>query len=65
MKVYTGSVWQNVAPVATSITVSQISDLTATATELNYVDGVTSDIQTQIDAKAGTGKAIAMAIVFG
>ena len=51
MKVYTGSAWQNVAPVATSITVSQISDLTATATELNYVDGVTSAVQTQLDAK--------------
>ena len=35
-----------------SATVSDISDLTATATELNYVDGVTSAIQTQIDGKA-------------
>jgi len=51
MKVYTGSIWQNVAPVATSITVSQISDYTGTATELNYTDGVTSPIQTQLDAK--------------
>jgi len=50
MRVYTGSSWANVAPVATSITVSQISDLTATATELNYTDGVTSNIQTQLDA---------------
>jgi signal recognition particle GTPase len=65
MKVYTGSVWQNVAPVATSITVSQISDLTATAAELNHSSGVTSAIQTQLDAKATTGKAIAMAMVFG
>jgi len=33
--------------------VENLSDLgiTATATELNYVDGVTSDIQTQLDAK--------------
>jgi fibronectin-binding autotransporter adhesin len=31
--------------------VSDISDLTATATELNYTDGVTSNIQTQLDAK--------------
>ena len=33
--------------------VSDLSDLsiTATATELNYVDGVTSNIQTQLDAK--------------
>lgn len=34
---------------ALSITASQLSDVTATATELNYVDGVTSNIQTQID----------------
>jgi hypothetical protein len=48
-----------------SITASQLSDvtataaelnvldgITATATELNYTDGVTSGIQTQLDAKA-------------
>lgn len=35
---------------AISITASQISDLTASATELNYVDGVTSSIQGQFDA---------------
>ena len=29
--------------------------MTATATELNYVDGVTSAIQTQIDTKCATG----------
>jgi hypothetical protein len=38
MKVYNGAAWQDVAPVATSITVSQISDLTADATELNRND---------------------------
>ena len=80
VKVYNGSAWQDVAPVATSLTVSQISDLTANATELNvldgipgtltateigYLDGVTSSVQTQLNAAATTGKAIAMAIVFG
>ncbi len=35
------------------------------ATEIGYVDGVTSAIQTQLNTKASTGKAIAMAIVFG
>ncbi len=30
---------------------ADISDLTATATELNYADGVTSNIQTQLDSK--------------
>jgi hypothetical protein len=37
----------------------------ASATEIGYLDGVTSAIQTQINTKASTGKAIAMAIVFG
>ena len=77
-----------------AISVAEISDLTASAAELNnvaginssvqtqldgkqavvsgvssteigYLDGVTSVIQSQLDVKASTGKAIAMAIVFG
>ena len=36
-----------------------------TTAELNYMDGVTSNVQTQLNAAATTGKAIAMAIVFG
>ena len=51
MQVYTGSAWTDVAPVATSVTVSQISDVTASATEINYIDGVTSSIQDQLNAK--------------
>lgn len=34
-------------------------------TEIGYLDGVSSPIQSQIDQKASTGKAIAMSIVFG
>ena len=41
------------------------TNVTSTAAELNYSDGVTSNIQTQLDTKATTGKAIAMALVFG
>ena len=41
------------------------TNVTSTAAELNFSDGVTSNIQTQMDTKATTGKAIAMAIVFG
>ena len=37
-----------------SITLSKISDVTATATELNYVDGVTSSIQTQLNDKVSS-----------
>jgi hypothetical protein len=40
--------------------ISGVSD-----TEIGYLDGVTSSIQDQISSKASTGKAIAMAIVFG
>jgi hypothetical protein len=38
-----------------TITQSQISDVNATATELNYVEGVTSNIQTQLDTKQAVG----------
>jgi hypothetical protein len=44
---------------------SDTSISTVSSTEIGYLDGVTSAIQTQIDTKASTGKAIAMAIVFG
>ena len=39
--------------------------ITSTAAELNFSDGVTSNIQTQLNTKTSPGKAIAMAIVFG
>lgn len=51
MRVYTGSAWTNVAPTATSVTVSQISDYTGTATTLNYTSNLSSDAQTQLDSK--------------
>ena len=54
----------NVAGV-TSTEIAVLDGLTATTTELNYSDGVTSSIQPQLNAKASTGKAIAMAMVFG
>ena len=41
------------------------TNITATAAELNYCDGVSSNIQTQLNSAATVGKAIAMAIVFG
>jgi len=55
------------APTINASTALQIGGvaITATAAELNHSDGVTSAIQTQLDAKATTGKAIAMAMVFG
>ena len=36
------------------ITLSKITDVTATATEINYLSGVTSSVQTQIDSKLTT-----------
>ena len=52
---FTGTV---VLPSTTSIG-------SVSSTEIGYIDGVTSSIQTQLDTKASTGKAIAMAMVFG
>lgn len=37
---------------ATAADINILTSLTATATELNYSDGVTSNIQTQLNAKA-------------
>ena len=39
--------------------------VTSTAAELNHVGGVTSAIQTQINTKTSTGKAIGLALIFG
>lgn len=44
--------WTTFSPA--DVTVADINDLTVTATELNYVDGVTSNIQTQLDGKQAT-----------
>ena len=54
----TGLKWAT--PTTYQAVVSNVSD-----TEIGYLDGVTSAIQTQLDTKASTGKSIAMAIVFG
>jgi len=53
------------SPSINSPVINSGDALTATSTELNFVDGVTSAIQTQIDGKASPGKAVALAIVFG
>jgi len=52
------------SPNFTAFKVGGVS-VTATAAELNHVGGVTSSIQTQLNNAATTGKAIAMAMVFG
>ena len=49
-----GDVTLNVDLTAVTIPVAQISDLTATAAELNYTDGVTSAIQDQFDSPVAT-----------
>ena len=55
----------NLGVTSTAAELNILDGVTASTTELNFVDGVTSDIQTQLDTAASTGKAIAMAIVFG
>ena len=54
----TGLKWAT--PTTYQAVVSGVSDA-----EIGYLDGVTSAIQTQLNTKASTGKAIAMSIVFG
>lgn len=46
----------NIGAAASSHThkVANITDLTATAAELNYMDGVTSNVQAQLDSKLST-----------
>lgn len=40
---------------ATAAELNKLDGVTATATEINYVDGVTSNIQTQLNGKAASG----------
>ena len=61
---FTALAGSSIVVPASGLTIGSTA-VTSTAAELNYVDGVTSAVQTQIDTKASTGKAIAMAIVFG
>lgn len=50
--VYNGTQWELIGDLDTNTTYSLSSfGLTATATELNYCDGVTSNIQTQLNGK--------------
>jgi hypothetical protein len=59
-----GDITLNVALADIQIPVAQITDLTASATELNYVDGVTSAIQTQInDRVSATNGSVTTAAV--
>jgi len=44
----------NATSATNASTATTLSGLTATVAELNYVDGVTSNIQTQLDGKAAT-----------
>ena len=43
---------------ATAAELNKMDGVTATTTELNYVDGVTSNIQTQLDAKVPTSRTV-------
>ena len=44
MKVYTGSAWTNVAPTATSVTLSQISDLDSNLDSFLKQDGTSAEV---------------------
>jgi len=55
----------NVSGTLPVLAAPSTTQITATPEELNYVDGVTSNIQTQIDTKASTAFAIAQAVALG
>ena len=50
---------------STAVELNKLDGISTSAAELEHVAGVTSAIQTQLNTKASTGKAIAMAMVFG
>ena len=49
----------------TAAELSVLDGVTATTAELNHTDGVTSNIQTQLDTKASNAFAIAQAVALG
>ena len=49
----------------TSTEIGHLDGVTATTAELNFTDGVTSNIQTQLDTKASNAFAIAQAVALG
>jgi hypothetical protein len=55
----------NVSGTLPVLAAASTTQITATPEEINYVDGVTSNIQTQIDTKASTAFAIAQAVALG
>ena len=50
---------------ATAAELNKMDGVTATTTEINYLDGVTSSIQTQIDEKANSGHTHSIANISG
>jgi hypothetical protein len=65
---YLNSNWDSVDTLLGGVSQTEFAILdgaTISTTELNYLSGASSNIQTQLDSAASTGKAIAMAIVFG
>ena len=55
----------NVSGTLPVLAAASTTQITATPEEINYVDGVTSNVQTQIDSKASQAFAIAQAVALG
>src|SRR6056300_313060 len=55
----------NVSGTLPVLAAASTTQITATPEEINYVDGVTSNVQTQLDTKASTAFAIAQAVALG
>lgn len=53
-----GITLETLGVTATAAELNKMDGITATTAELNYVDGVTSNIQTQLDAKVPTSRTV-------
>lgn len=58
----TEGVLTNLGITATAAELNKLDGVTATATELNYLDGVTSSIQTQLNSKAAKAKVVTVTL---
>ena len=64
-KIVDGAIVNADVNASAAIDATKVADGTVTSTEFQYINTLSSNAQTQLDAKATTGKAIAMSMIFG
>ncbi len=56
---------EDVAVTATATEINLLDGVTSTTAELNHTDGVTDNIQTQLDTKSSKAQSIAFSLALG